>query len=106
MSGPGPRSPRTGLRPWGGDPDFRSWESTNPRAVFLIGSRSAAPSRADQHKSSALLQSFAEIYSPPSHNRKMTKDQRASFLFPIPCFFDRPPPPCPVEAAFRLACVV
>jgi cysteine desulfurase len=27
---PGPGSPRTGLCPWGGDPDFRTWESTNP----------------------------------------------------------------------------
>jgi S-adenosylmethionine:tRNA ribosyltransferase-isomerase len=27
---PGPGSPRTGLRPWGGGPDFRTWESTHP----------------------------------------------------------------------------
>jgi cysteine desulfurase len=30
LGAPGPGSPRTGLRPWGGDPDFGTWESTNP----------------------------------------------------------------------------
>jgi cysteine desulfurase len=30
MGAPGPGSPRTGLRSWGGDPDFGTWESTNP----------------------------------------------------------------------------
>jgi hypothetical protein len=81
-----------------------------PTHRFLIGSRSAAPSRADQHKSSASPQSFAEKYSPPSHNRRMTKDQRASFLFPTPYslfpdfrslfpFFRHPPHP--VEIFFR-----
>ena len=83
-----------------------------PTHRFLIGSRSAAPSRADQHKSSASPQSFAEKYSPPSHNRRMTKDQRASFLFPTPYslfpdfrslfpFSGTPPPPPPVEISFR-----
>jgi septum formation protein len=28
MGAPGPGSPRTGLRPWGGDPDFRTWDSS------------------------------------------------------------------------------
>jgi cysteine desulfurase len=30
LGAPGPGSPRTGLRLWGGDPDSRTWESTNP----------------------------------------------------------------------------
>src|ERR1039457_1926148 len=28
---PGPGSPRTGLRPWGGDPDSGTWESMSPK---------------------------------------------------------------------------
>ncbi len=30
--GPGPGSPATGLRRWGGDLDFETWETTNPAA--------------------------------------------------------------------------
>jgi 23S rRNA (adenine2503-C2)-methyltransferase len=31
LGAPGPGSPRTGLRPWGGVPDFRTWEINEPR---------------------------------------------------------------------------
>jgi hypothetical protein len=35
MSAPGPGSPLTGLRQWGGGPDFRTWDSTNPNQQAL-----------------------------------------------------------------------
>ena len=31
MGAPGPGPPRTGLRSWGGDPDFGTWESMNSK---------------------------------------------------------------------------
>ena len=34
MGTPGPGSPRTGPRPWGGDPDFRTWETTKPQPAL------------------------------------------------------------------------
>ena len=34
--GPGPGSPQTGLSPWGGDPDFGTWESKNPLPAHLV----------------------------------------------------------------------
>jgi CBS domain containing-hemolysin-like protein len=33
---PDPGSPRTSLRPWGGDPDFGTWESKNPLPAHLV----------------------------------------------------------------------
>ncbi len=33
---PGPGSPRTGLCPWGGDPDSRTWESTHPTGQIEV----------------------------------------------------------------------
>ena len=33
---PGPGSPRTGLRPWGGDLDFETWDTT-PTRRFVSG---------------------------------------------------------------------
>ena len=37
LGAPGPRSPRTGLRPWGGDPDFRTWEGSHSPTTSLDG---------------------------------------------------------------------
>jgi len=49
LGAPGPGSPRTGLRPWGGGPAFGTWESTDapgrllPRAFFEAAPELVAP---------------------------------------------------------------
>jgi CBS domain containing-hemolysin-like protein len=36
LGAPEPGSPRTGLSPWGGGPDFGTWESKNPLPAHLV----------------------------------------------------------------------
>jgi len=36
MGAPGPGSPRTGLRPWGEDPDFGTWDCTNAMHKMIL----------------------------------------------------------------------
>jgi hypothetical protein len=63
MGAPGPGSPRTGLRPWGGDPDSGTWESKNPNRFGTPEPASRLPEGFDSEDRESLTANLIRFLS-------------------------------------------